>query len=366
MDTRDQATWSLGLGRWAGAVVEVHLFFAAFVILTFSWAWLGPEVAGDDLAANMGIATAGLAILFSSLLVHEAGHFLASHRAQGHVSQVTLMPWGGIESVYLPNAAGRIIFYFAGPLANLCVATSCLIGLQFGLDQSIGWEYLNPLQPQWSLDDPYPLLATKFMFWLNWLLFVVNMLPGLPFDGGHLVPAILRIALPRLPHARLVSISASVTVVIAVVMLVVAFSLVSRPDEVYPASFALLPLAVTLFFSSRLYSRLPDDQLVDDWSYEDMFGDDGEDLDDTVTYYEELYGDSDEDDDVISDWLMERQADREKTLRKIEEEEELQADDILAKLHEHGLDSLTDEERSLLHRVSARYRRKTREEGLRG
>jgi hypothetical protein len=43
-------------------------------------------------------------------------------------------------------------------------------------------------------------------------------------------------------------------------------------------------------------------------------------------------------------------------LEEIEAEEERQVDGILSRLHAHGMDSLTVDERKLLDRVSARYR----------
>lgn len=359
METRDQATWSISLGRWAGAFVQVHLFFAAFVLLTFVWAWFGPSGPESDLAANMGIATAGLVILLGSLLVHEFGHFLACHRAQGHVSSVMLMPWGGIDSAFLHSAQGRLLFYLAGPLANLTVAAACVVALRFGLEQSVGWELLNPLRPEWQLDEPYHLLAIKFIFWLNWVLFLVNMLPGLPFDGGHIVPALLRVVGPSLETIHIVRTSFVVSIIGAMTLLVMAFVMGSRDsNDFYPASMALLPLAVTLFFSARLYMQHPVDEPPHDWEYEEAFADD---LHDASAFYDDDFFEQEEE-ESISDWLAERQLDRERHARQLEEEEEQRADEILAKLHEHGLESLSEEDRSVLQRVSARYRKRIREE----
>lgn len=359
METRDQATWSISLGRWAGANVHVHLFFAAFVLLTFAWAWFGPSGPNNDLAANMGIATAGMAILFGSLLVHEFGHFLACHRAQGHVASVTLMPWGGIDSAFLHSPQGRLLFYLAGPLANLTIAAACLIGLRFGFHQELGWEILNPLQPDWTLADDYPLLAIKFIFWLNWMLFAINMLPGLPFDGGHIVPALLRVAGPNLELGQIVRVSFVVSLAGAITLLVLAFvSGTQSTHDYFPASLLLIPLAVTLFFSARLYTQHPIDEPETDWEYDETYPDD---LHDAHAFYEEEFFEG-EDEESISDWLAERQMDRERNARRVEEEEEKQADEILAKLHEKGIESLSEDERSLLQRVSARYRKRTTKE----
>jgi hypothetical protein len=59
---------------------------------------------------------------------------------------------------------------------------------------------------------------------------------------------------------------------------------------------------------------------------------------------------------LLRRWLDERRAQRERAEREKELEEELRADEILAKLHEVGRDALSADERALLDRVSQRYR----------
>jgi hypothetical protein len=54
--------------------------------------------------------------------------------------------------------------------------------------------------------------------------------------------------------------------------------------------------------------------------------------------------------------LDERREARAERQRQIEVEEERRVDDILARLHETGLQNLSAEDRALLDRVSARYR----------
>jgi len=59
-----------------------------------------------------------------------------------------------------------------------------------------------------------------------------------------------------------------------------------------------------------------------------------------------------------SQWLTERQEERLQHERELELAEDEMADEILEKLHGDGLDSLSDDERELLSRVSERLRRK--------
>ena len=58
----------------------------------------------------------------------------------------------------------------------------------------------------------------------------------------------------------------------------------------------------------------------------------------------------------ISQWLEQRRQARQRREEQQEADEERRVDEILARLHEHGLRNLSDEDRSILERVSARYR----------
>jgi hypothetical protein len=59
---------------------------------------------------------------------------------------------------------------------------------------------------------------------------------------------------------------------------------------------------------------------------------------------------------TVRRWLENRREMRRRKRRFLEQQEERQVDEILIRLHEQGMDSLTAKERALLNRVSARYR----------
>jgi hypothetical protein len=64
------------------------------------------------------------------------------------------------------------------------------------------------------------------------------------------------------------------------------------------------------------------------------------------------------DEGPFAQWLQERRDSARKTRKEQEQTEESRADEILARLHELGIDSLSPEDRNLLERVSARIRRR--------
>ena len=110
---------------------------------------------------------------------------------------------------------------------------------------------------------------------------------------------------------------------------------------------------ITLVFCSR-YSCHQEivDLISDDWD------DDLDDLESLDPFYDEDGTVDFSDDEQYSQWLKEKRAEREQMERELEEEEERRADEILAKLHKEGAESLSDEDKALLARVSERIRKR--------
>ena len=125
-----------------------------------------------------------------------------------------------------------------------------------------------------------------------------------------------------------------------------------------PAWLILLLFGVTLLFCSRF--SLHNETTTNEADWDEM-----EDMDYDSIYNESQYFDfTDESENIAySQWLIEKQEARRETEIRREEEEDRRADEILQKLHKDGLKSLTDEERSLLDRVSSRLRRR-RQQGV--
>ena len=120
-----------------------------------------------------------------------------------------------------------------------------------------------------------------------------------------------------------------------------------------PTWFALTLLSIFVFFSARREEQ----QLVDpEPPEEDMFGYDfsqgytslERDVDSGTTKTQVS---------AIARWLERRRELRERRRREQEAEEDVRVDEILSQVHQHGIGSLSQEDRELLQRVSARYRR---------
>lgn len=340
---RDLLSWNLSLGRWAGVQIRLHVFFVLFGMVALL---AGPGGGNHKLLWE----TAGvLAIFLCSVLAHEIGHCLAAWRVSGAVDQIVLWPLGGLTQVNPSHdPQSEFVTAIAGPLVNLLLCLAALPPLV--LEQSNFAGLLNPLAPPVSAAGLTWLNACEWLFWTNWLLMLVNCLPALPFDGGRVLRSLLWAHHDIRQGVWLAARMAQVT---AVGLWVLA-ALIHRSGEY---SFAALPFAlvgVLLFFSGRqdierLYDAESDDALF------------GYDFSQGYTSLEKTIPTRRSPTSPVRRWLDVRRARRVERQRLVEADEERRADDVLARLHELGMESLSDEERALLNRVSARLRNRLRQ-----
>lgn len=344
---RDLLSWNLSLGRWAGVHVRLHVFFLLFALVTVH---VSMKDSQDRL---LWYAVAGLAILLVSVLLHEFGHCFAALKVGGSAERIVVWPFGGLAQLNVPHEPrSELLTALAGPLVNLSIAVLAavlLIILQgvtvFRPDPH---SLANPLSPPVEANGFSWLAALKLVFWINWVLVLVNLLPAFPLDGG----GVLRSALwQKFGYRSAVLLVARAAKLTALALWVVAW-LVYEP---YPS--APLPLAlvgVFLFFSAKQEA----DRLHDHDSDEAEFG---YDFSQGYTSLEKnLAPPRRRGPGPFKRWLENRRAGRVLRQRQIEEEEERRVDDVLARLHASGLRGLSDEDRALLDRVSARYRNRQR------
>jgi Zn-dependent protease len=339
---RDFSNWSLNLGEWCGVQVRLHAFFLLFAVFTL---YLSTR---DQAAAGMGYAgPLILIILFLSVLAHEVGHSFAAFKVGGSTEQIVLGPLGGFTQPTVPHEPQHeLLTALAGPLVNLAIwlLTAPLLGLA-GVELT---GLLNPLEPKAVVEGAPWLVALKLTFWLNWLLVLVNLLPAFPLDGGRILRSILWPAFGPRTAVLVVARGAMIT---AVGMCVIAWVLRDAfPTALVPAWMALLLFAIFLFFSAQQeIARLEEHD-----SEEELFS---YDFSQGYTSLERNFerqrrrGPG-----PLRRWLEKRRDDKRIAQQQLEQEEESQVDAILARLHETGMDGLSAKERSLLERVSARYR----------
>lgn len=190
------------IGSFVGVPVYIGwtwVLLAAFITWTSGsgYARFYPELGSTAYAVGLAVAIG----LLVSVLVHEAAHALSARAFGLRVRRIVADLMGGhtaFEGRTTPWSQG--ITGLSGPLANLLLA-GVLYGLGFALTEGITASFFARLA------------------FINLLLAVFNMLPGLPLDGGQvLMAAVWR--LTGSPHRASVIAGWSGRVVAAVVVLV--------------------------------------------------------------------------------------------------------------------------------------------------
>ncbi len=209
---------------------------------------------------------------------------------------------------------------------------------------------LHPLHPAEALGDPsLSLVAMKMAFWFNWSLLFLNLAPVPALDGGYALRSILWPVMGYRAAVRTVSRSGSM-IALMLCLLAVVLHEPANNYQLVPIWLPLIMLAIFFFFNSQQENQ----SLEEDDPEDDLFG---YDFSQGFNSLEQTsHAARHRQRGPMRRWLQQRQEMKERRLREIEEEEERRVDEVLIRVKEFGIDGLSPEERSLLHRVSARYR----------
>jgi stage IV sporulation protein FB len=340
---RDPLTWSLSLGRWIGGItVRVHILFFLFTAYQlYSFHHYGEF--------RLGLCI--MAILWLSVLLHEYGHCFAAQWVGGHAEEIVMWPLGGLAFVEVGNnPRAQWIATAGGPAVNLML---CLVTVPALLVSGDGVP-LNPLNPPYALYGE-SLLGSVLAgtFWLNWILLIINLLPGFPLDGGRLLRCWLW-SRQGFGRATLHTVQVAKVTAIALGLLGLLGS-VGAEKAWSDWTFLLLGLAVVIYIVSERERQLLESGLLFDDS---VFG---YDFSQGYTSLEKSSASLQEREPGFwQRWKARRaQLRREREQARMREEER-RVDEILARIAEHGIESISDADRRFLNRASARYRSRDR------
>ena len=159
------------------------------------------------LVSSFGDLFFGLAagvILLVSILLHELGHSLVGMAFGGKVRDIRLMLLGGCATMtVMPKKAWQeSLMAFAGPFVSLLIVVSSFAVLYFGFIPYQESEKITMLlilkncfywavEPQVS-NVPFMWFLLSYAVCLNIVLFIFNMLPAFPMDGGRILRATLQ------------------------------------------------------------------------------------------------------------------------------------------------------------------------------
>ncbi|MEM9807879.1 MAG: site-2 protease family protein [Cyanobacteria bacterium P01_D01_bin.56] len=167
---------SLRVGNLFGIPFFINIswfFVLALTTLNFGGG-LAAQFPGLGASALVLGLVAGL-LLFASVLLHELGHSFVAQRQGIRVNSITLFLFGGLASLEdeAKTPGGAFWIAVAGPLVSLFL---------YGL--------LTMIAGSGLVAGPVAAI-TGLLAYINLVLAVFNMIPGLPLDGGNVFKAIV-------------------------------------------------------------------------------------------------------------------------------------------------------------------------------
>ena len=162
----------------------VVLFIAIYVGADYFRETLGGSVTQAYL-----VAVAAVFLFFTSLVLHELGHALVARREGIEISGIDLWLFGGVAKMsrdtQSPGAEFRISA--AGPLVTLI-----LLGIFLGLSALVqNGAALEVVRLAGDAEVSPTLALLGFLATMNLFLFVFNLVPAFPLDGGRIARAIV-------------------------------------------------------------------------------------------------------------------------------------------------------------------------------
>lgn len=388
---RDPMSWALPVFRAFGIQVRVHLFF--FVVTL--GLYLRQVTAKDSIVSPWDVFAFTVLLLFFIILIHEFGHCFGGRAVGGEANEILIWPLGGLAFVDVPQTPrAHNITVAAGPGVNLaiCILTGVIIcgagflpklnpisspyvcemtnyregrtySSEYGIHlykpgtaeeasvPSTTWntavEAIKSGKTQAARDAftaahvdwavaPSWLVWLQRTFWLSWVLFLFNLIPAYPLDGGQLLQGFVW---ARSNYRQGTVVACYSGYVVGVLFIIGSIAL----NETL-----LMGLGLFMFYES--FRRLA---ALD--SEEGAFGYD----------FSQGYTSLERDDppptrpkrgNWFKRWMQARTARRlqREAEQRVRDDERM--DELLDKIAKTGKASLTDEERRFMERVSARYR----------
>jgi len=170
--------WAFRIGTLLGVPIRVHVTF--FLLLV----WYGSlsTEAGEGFLEGIIF----LLLVFFCVVLHELGHATMARRFGVRTSEIVLYPIGGVARLNrIPGGKAELLIAIAGPAVNVVLAT-ILFGVLTTLGVPLPGGGESPATAEWIL--------TKLL-WTNVALFVFNLIPAFPMDGGRILRAALSLGL---------------------------------------------------------------------------------------------------------------------------------------------------------------------------
>jgi Zn-dependent protease len=168
--------------------VDVSWFLVLFIfIFLLSGSFRDVLDSSDGVAYLTAVASALL--FFFSLILHELGHAVMARRLGIEIQGIDLWFFGGIARMSRDTDSPGTEFKVAaaGPVVTLLVVSVCVA---IGVLTAGSHEFWDALVLKASADVTPALLLLSWLALINAVLFIFNMVPAFPLDGGRIARAL--------------------------------------------------------------------------------------------------------------------------------------------------------------------------------
>jgi Zn-dependent protease/predicted transcriptional regulator len=203
---------SFQIGKIMGIPIKLHITFLLIIpVMGYIFA-NNTSVSGFNdvesifLRYALGISVAIL--LFTSVLLHELGHSYVAKKHGTKIQGITLFLFGGVSSLEeIPrNPKVEFKMALAGPSVSLLIWSILTI-------------FIKLLNADTIMNTTTPLNPFIRLIWLigyiNIILFIFNLIPAFPMDGGRVLRSVLA---GRMPYKKATSFAANVGKMFAIFM----------------------------------------------------------------------------------------------------------------------------------------------------
>jgi Zn-dependent protease/CBS domain-containing protein len=182
---------NLQLARIFG--IRIGVSYSWFIVLFFLIYYLSQyfhEVLGGSQSTAYLVAVAAALGYFASLVLHELGHALAARRLGIPIAGIDLWFFGGLSQMRRePQSAGEELrVAAAGPAVTLLLFAICL---GVGTLLASSGQFTDVALTKEGFTTTPALALVGWLGFINALLFLFNIIPAFPLDGGRIARAVI-------------------------------------------------------------------------------------------------------------------------------------------------------------------------------
>jgi Zn-dependent protease/predicted transcriptional regulator len=182
------------IGTFFGIPVKIHWSFGLLLLfITYT-------VLSTEMKSWQAFAYGGLVLtIFFCVILHEYGHALTGKKFGVITQDIIVSPIGGLARMQSMPEKPMHEFYItiAGPLVNLVIGI--VIGLIFYLSTGRFSMDLN------TYDLENPIEYIRLLAPINFTLFLFNLIPAFPMDGGRILRSLLATKIGKVKATKFAS-----------------------------------------------------------------------------------------------------------------------------------------------------------------